>query len=163
MLAGPNTSTPTSTLFVEEVQISYALQLIKPVLDGLVSAFTVRGDATDAYNTKLQERLSRSVHSQCYSWQRTGGTGKVFNPFPWAVTLWWWWLRRPIWAHYIAIDGENWAKKRTMEKVLGVLRVSAFVLLSVAYARRPALHSLLYEKLQLFGRPLIEPRPLMSN
>lgn len=127
-------------------QVSYALQLVKPVLDGLVMAFTVKADATDAYNSKLQERLSRSVHTQCYSWQRTGGIGKVFNPFPWAVTLWWWWLRRPNWAHYTAIDGEKWARKRMMERMFGVMKVSAFALLSLAYIRRAALLPLLYER-----------------
>lgn len=133
----------TSILTVQ--QVSYSLQLVKPVLDGLVSAFTVRADATDAYNAKIQERISRSVHTQCYSWQRTGGTGKVFNPFPWAVTLWWWWLRRPNWAHYTAIDGEKWARKRAMEKMFSALKVSAFVLLSLAYARRSTLLPLLYQ------------------
>lgn len=127
-------------------QISYSLQLIKPVLDGLLSAFTVKADATDAYNAKIQERLSRTVHTQCYSWQRTNGTGKVFNAFPWAVTLWWWWLRRPNWAHYTAIDGQKWARRRTMEKMVSMLKVFAFVLLSLAYARRSALLSSLYEK-----------------
>ena len=126
-------------------QVAYSLQLVKPVLDGLVSAFTVKADATDAYNTKLQARLAHSIHTQCYSWQRTGGTGKVFNPFPWAVTLLWWQLRRPNWAHYTVIDGQEWVRKRTMKKMLGVLKVSALVLLSLAYARRSALLSL-YEK-----------------
>ncbi|KAG9308147.1 FAD/NAD(P)-binding domain-containing protein [Chiua virens] len=70
MLAGPNTGTPVSTLFIEEVQVSYSLQLVKPVLDGLASAFAVKASQTDVYNAKLQARLSRSIHSQRYSWQR---------------------------------------------------------------------------------------------
>ncbi|KAG8214550.1 hypothetical protein J3R82DRAFT_9611 [Butyriboletus roseoflavus] len=154
MLAGPNTGTPASTLFVEEVQVSYSLQLVKPVLDGLVSAFTVKAHATDAYNAKLQERLSRSVHTQCYSWQRTSGTGKVFNAFPWAITVWWWRLRRPIWAHYTAIDGKKWVRKRTMEKMINAMKVSAFVLLSLAYARRSALLPL-YKKLRGYGKMIV--------
>ncbi|KAF8555735.1 FAD/NAD(P)-binding domain-containing protein [Imleria badia] len=155
MLAGPNTGTPASTLFVEEVQVSYALQLVTPVLDGLVTAFTVKADATDAYNTKLQERLAHGVHTQCYSWQRTSGTGKAFNPFPWAVTLWWWWLRRPNWAHYTVMDGEKWVRKRTTEKMFGVVKVSAFALLSLAYARRAVLLPLLYERLWGFGKTIV--------
>lgn len=133
-------------------QIGYTLQLIKPVLDGLVSAFTVKADATDAYNTKLQERLSRSVLTQCYSWQRTGGTGKVFNPFPWAVTLWWWWLRSPNWAHYTAIDGQKWVRKRMMKRMFGMLKLSTFALLSLAYARRSTLLAL-YERVGPFLVP----------
>ncbi|KAF9221012.1 FAD/NAD(P)-binding domain-containing protein [Gyrodon lividus] len=146
MLAGPNTGTPTSTLFVEEVQISYAMQLVKPVLDGLVASFTVKAGATDAYNAKLQERLSRSVQEQCYSWQRTGGTGKLFHPFPGAVTLWWWWLRRPNWTHYTATGAEKWIRRRRIEKVCRVLKVLLPALLSAAYVRRSTLIAVLYEK-----------------
>ncbi|KAF9242545.1 hypothetical protein BU15DRAFT_43918 [Melanogaster broomeanus] len=142
MLAGAGTGTPTSTLFVEEVQVSYSLQLIKPVLDGLVSTFTVKADVTDAYNAKLQERLSGSVLVQCYSWQRTGGTGKVFNSFPWAITLWWWWLRRPNWTHYTATGADKWVRGRRMEKIYRVLKVLALATLSAAYARRSALVSI---------------------
>lgn len=131
----------TFTLTVQ--QVSYSLQLVKPVLDGLVSAFTVKADATDAYNAKIQERISRSVYTQCYSWQRARGTGKIYNTFPWAVTVWWWWLRRPNWAHYTAIDGKKWVRKRMM---FSVLKVSAFVLLSLGYARRMVLLPLLYER-----------------
>ncbi|KAH7885333.1 hypothetical protein F5I97DRAFT_1884570 [Phlebopus sp. FC_14] len=136
MLAGPNTGTPTSTLFVEEVQVAYSLQLVKPVLDGLVSSFTVKADATDTYNAKLQERISRSVHTQCYSWQRTGGTGKIFNPFPWAVTLWWWWLRRPNWAHYTAMGAEKWVRRRKIEKVYKLLKAVIVAICGWAYIRR---------------------------
>ncbi|EIW81054.1 FAD/NAD(P)-binding domain-containing protein [Coniophora puteana RWD-64-598 SS2] len=95
MIAGPNTGTSTSTLFVEEVQVEYILQMIQPVLDHRLTWLTVKDDATDAYNRRLQARLSQSVHSECYSWQRVDGTGKIFNPFPWAVILWWWRLRWP--------------------------------------------------------------------
>ncbi|KAG1741887.1 FAD/NAD(P)-binding domain-containing protein [Suillus paluster] len=108
LLAGPNTGTPTSTLFVEEVQVAYILQLIEPVLTGFASSFTVKASPTDAYNVKLQERISRSVLVQCYSWARTNGTGKLFNPFPWAVTVWWWWHRRPNWDHFVAV--RYWSK-----------------------------------------------------
>ncbi|OAX42852.1 FAD/NAD(P)-binding domain-containing protein [Rhizopogon vinicolor AM-OR11-026] len=111
LLAGPNTGTPTSTMFVEEVQIGYILQLVEPVINGSASSFSVKAAPTDAYNAKVQERISRSVFVHCNSWARTNGTGKVFNPFPWAVTLWWWWLRKPNWAHFMAVGAEKWARK----------------------------------------------------
>ncbi|KIJ17728.1 hypothetical protein PAXINDRAFT_72805 [Paxillus involutus ATCC 200175] len=142
MLAGPNTGTPTSTLFVEEV--SYSLQLVKLVLDGLVSSFTVKADATDAYNAKLQERISRSVHTQCYSWQRTGGTGKVFDPFPWPVTLWWWWLRQPNWAHYNVTGADKWVRRRS-ENIRYALKALVPAFLFGVYVRRTTLIPALYE------------------
>lgn len=95
MIASPNTGTPTSTLFIEEVQVEYILQMIQPVLNHRLTWLTVKEDATDAYNRQLQTRLSQSVHSKCHSRQRVDGTGKIFNPFPWAVILWWWQLRWP--------------------------------------------------------------------
>jgi cation diffusion facilitator CzcD-associated flavoprotein CzcO len=125
LLAGPNTGTPTSTLFVEEVQIGYILQLIEPVLSGYASSFTIKASPTDAYNARVQERISRSVFVQCYSWARTNGTGKVFNPFPWAVTLWWWWLRKPSWDHYVAAGAEKWVWARRRKTVKNILKCAA--------------------------------------
>ncbi|KAG9309419.1 hypothetical protein JVU11DRAFT_10671 [Chiua virens] len=129
------------------LQISYSLQLIKLVLDGLASAFTVEAGPTDVYNPKLQAQLLRSIHSHCYSWQCTGRISKIFNSFPWAVTLWWWWwLRQPNWVHYTMIGGKKWARKQRLEGVFGLLKVSACVLLSLAYACRAALLLLFYAR-----------------
>ncbi|KAF8843419.1 FAD/NAD(P)-binding domain-containing protein [Paxillus ammoniavirescens] len=154
MLAGPNTGTPTSTLFVEEVQVTYSLQLVKPVLDGLVSSFTAKADATDAYNAKLQERISRSVHTQCYSWQRTGGTGKVFNPFPWPVTLWWWWLRQPNWAHYNVTGADKWVRRRS-ENIRYALKALVPAFLFGVYVRRTTFIAAVYEKVMKFRTLII--------
>ncbi|EGO21875.1 putative monooxygenase [Serpula lacrymans var. lacrymans S7.9] len=87
VLAGPNTVVShASTLFAEEVQIDYCLQLIKPVIDGHVSSYEVTSQASDDYNQGLQDKLTRSVFMQCVSWFRTDGTGKVFSPFPGTAT-----------------------------------------------------------------------------
>ncbi|KAG2153120.1 uncharacterized protein EDB93DRAFT_1249032 [Suillus bovinus] len=133
ILAGPNTGTPTSSLFVEEVQIGYILQLIEPVLSGFASFFTVKASPTDAYNAKVQERISRSVLVQCYSWTRTNGTGKVFNAFPWAVTIWWWWLRKPNWDHYVAVGAEKWVWARRRKTVKNSLKWAVVLTLLWSY------------------------------
>ncbi|KAG2102229.1 uncharacterized protein F5147DRAFT_754352 [Suillus discolor] len=133
LLAGPNTGTPTSSLFVEEVQIGYILQLIELVLSGSVSSFTAKASHTDAYNAKVQERISRSVLVQCYSWTRTNGTGKVFNAFPWAVTLWWWWLRKPNWDHYVAVGAEKWVWAKRRKAVKNSLKCTAVLMLLWPY------------------------------
>ncbi|KAG1822745.1 uncharacterized protein BJ212DRAFT_1444991 [Suillus subaureus] len=93
-------------------KVAYILQLIEPVLTGSASSFTIKATPTDTYNDKLQEQLSRSVHVHCFSWARTNGTGKTFNPFPWPTTVLWWLLCRPNWDHYTAVGAEKWAWAR---------------------------------------------------
>ncbi|KAG1844700.1 hypothetical protein F4604DRAFT_1937390 [Suillus subluteus] len=133
LLVGPNTGIAGSALFMEEVQIGYILQLIEPVLSGSASSFTVKASPTDIYNTKVQERISRSVFEQCHSWARTNGTGKVYNPFPWAATLWWWWLRKPNWDHYVAVGAEKWVWARRKKAVKNILKCAAVLMLSWSY------------------------------
>ncbi|KDQ34175.1 hypothetical protein PLEOSDRAFT_1110870 [Pleurotus ostreatus PC15] len=101
MLAGPNTTTGhTSVLYAEELQVNYCLALIAPVLSGNATAFEVTPDATNAYNEKIQARLSRSVFLHCNSWYRKGGDGIISSIFPGSQTRQWWWLRAPVWKHY---------------------------------------------------------------
>ncbi|KAG2129482.1 hypothetical protein DEU56DRAFT_817296 [Suillus clintonianus] len=148
-LAGPNSGTPTSTLFMEEVQVAYILQLIEPVLTGLASSFTVKASPTDAYNAKLHERISRSVFVHCHSWTRTNGTGKVFYPFPWPATVWWWWHRKPNWDHYVAVGAEKWVWARRTKAVKKALKCTAVLLLSWLYIRGSAsriLHDMVVTK-----------------
>lgn len=142
LLVGPNTGTSTSTLFVEEVQIGYILQLVQPVLNGSVSSFTVKDAPTDAYNAKVQERISRSVFVHCSSWARTNGTGKIFNPFPWAVTLWWWWLRKPNWAHFVAVGAEKWIWASRIKAVKGCSAVLLLSWLCIRGSVQPILHNM---------------------
>ncbi|KDR70333.1 hypothetical protein GALMADRAFT_76113, partial [Galerina marginata CBS 339.88] len=80
---GPNTATGhTSVIFTNEVQINYILQVITPILKGNVLSLEVDAAATDTYNDKIHHSLSKSVFSQCVSWYRVGGEGKVSSAFP---------------------------------------------------------------------------------
>jgi len=133
LLAGPNTGIPASTLFMEEVQVGYIHQLIEPVLSGSASSFTVKASHADEYNAKVQERISRSVFMQCHSWARMNGTGKVFNPFPWAMTRWWWLLRKPNWDHYVAVGAEKWVWARRRKFVKNSLKCAAILTLLCSY------------------------------
>jgi hypothetical protein len=63
-------------------QVNYIIQLVKPVIEGKVASFEVTASAADAYNIKIQTRMSRSVWLNCNSWYRVGRTGKVFSLFP---------------------------------------------------------------------------------
>ncbi|KAL4260335.1 FAD-binding Monooxygenase Superfamily protein [Pleurotus pulmonarius] len=108
MLAGPNTATGhTSVLYAEELQANYCLALIAPVLSGKAKSFEVTHEATDAYNKKIQSRLSRSVFVHCNSWYRKGGDGIISSIFPGSQTRQWWWLRAPVWKHYSVITAES--------------------------------------------------------
>ncbi|KAG0701974.1 hypothetical protein DFH29DRAFT_1048990 [Suillus ampliporus] len=139
LLCGPNSiATSTSTLFAEEAQVAYNLQLIEPVLTGSASSFTVKASPTDAYNAKVQERFSRSVLVQCHSSLRTNGTGKVFLLFPWAATVLWWWLRRPNWDHYVAVGADKWGRTRPIKAVEKILKCTAVLTLSWLYLRGSA-------------------------
>jgi len=58
------------------------MQMIKPILENRVRSVEVTSTATDAYNEKIQLRLSKTVFTQCLSWYRVGGAGKITNAFP---------------------------------------------------------------------------------
>ncbi|GLB40268.1 putative flavin-binding monooxygenase-like [Lyophyllum shimeji] len=116
LIGGPNTATGhTSVIFTEEVQINYALQLIKPIMEGRISYIDVTAKATIEYNEEIQERLSRSVFVGCNSWYKVDASGKITSIFPGAAALFWWWLRRPVWQNYHVVkydEGETSAGVR---------------------------------------------------
>jgi hypothetical protein len=58
------------------------MQLIKPILDGEIASIEVKTAPTDAYNDKIHAEIEHSVFTQCVSWYRVGGKGKVTNMFP---------------------------------------------------------------------------------
>ncbi|KAF7362517.1 FAD/NAD-P-binding domain-containing protein [Mycena venus] len=101
MLAGPNTTTGhASVVFVEEVQASYSLQLIKEIINGKFVSVEPTLAATAAYNDWIQKRVATSVFTHCKSWYRTEASGKVFSVWPGPVALFWWKARKPVWADY---------------------------------------------------------------
>jgi hypothetical protein len=98
---GPNTTTGhTSVIFSEESQVPYLLQLLEPLRAGLLKSVAPTDVATDRYNDMLQERLQDTVWSQCASWYRVGGRGRIASTFPGPLVLFWWWLRRIRWEDY---------------------------------------------------------------
>ncbi|KAJ7221365.1 hypothetical protein GGX14DRAFT_429489 [Mycena pura] len=113
-LAGANTATGhTSLLFAEEVQVQHILKLIKPIIAGHILSLEVTAEATDAYNRKIQSRLAGFIWAKCFSWYRTGNTGKIHGLFPGPMSLYWWWMRRPNWAHYKVITVGQWKPQQS--------------------------------------------------
>ncbi|KAI0073282.1 FAD/NAD(P)-binding domain-containing protein [Panus rudis PR-1116 ss-1] len=132
MLAGPNTTTGHgSVIFTEEVQVNYIMKLLKPILQGSVSSLTVTSEATDAYNSTLQTKLSTSVWSACDSWYHVRHTGKISSIWPGSFIQLWWRLRSPRWGDYEVVGAkEEWRKPRSkvrwVEMLYGVI-VAGFV------------------------------------
>ncbi|KAF8759822.1 L-lysine 6-monooxygenase (NADPH-requiring) [Rhizoctonia solani] len=113
-LLGPNTATGHgSVIHSEEVQINYAMQLIKPIIRGHAKSFAPRADATKAYNDRLQEELKHTVWTSCISWYHAGEgrRGKLMT-WPATQTYMWWMMRTPIWRDYDTTGGEKWLKRR---------------------------------------------------
>lgn len=122
---------------MEEVQIQYILKLIEPVLQGSASSFAVTSSACNAYNAKIQRTLSSksSVLTQCVSWYRAGGTGKITSLFPGPVTQFWWWMRKPVWADFEIVGGDKWQRDRRMKKTRETIGIIASVVMAVGISR----------------------------
>ncbi|CAE6431449.1 unnamed protein product [Rhizoctonia solani] len=140
-LLGPNTATGHgSVIHSEEVQINYAMQLIKPIIRGHAKSFVPKVDATKAYNDYLQEELKSTVWTSCISWYHTGANrrGKLMT-WPATQTYMWWMMRTPIWRDYNTIGGEKWLKrqqyastfKTTLEWLLMGAGIGVFTLMKV--------------------------------
>ncbi|EFI28346.1 monooxygenase [Coprinopsis cinerea okayama7 len=132
---GPNVSGGHySVIFCEEVQINHSLQLIKPVLEGKIKSVEVTDEATDSYNDWLQERLSKSVWTDCdsyyYHYLREGTKTKNVASFPGPATLFWWLGRRPSWEKFRVVGGER--PQQGIGKYI-VHYSSALVVLVLAY------------------------------
>lgn len=112
------------------------MQLLEPLRAGLLETVAPTDEATDRYNDMLQERLQDTVWSQCASWYRVGGQGRINSTFPGPLVLLWWWLRRIRWDDY-EIDGpgvdewrrrqSRWSRKSML--VPGLLVTLAFAVL----------------------------------
>lgn len=137
-VSGPNTVTGhASVIFTDEVQINYALKLLKPVTSSLLTSVEPTVAALNKYNDWISRRLRNSVWTQCVSWYRAGSQGKIFSTFPGPVVLLWWFMRKVNWADFevIPVEGkaQTWERSKkmgrsvTMLTVLGVLLVGGLV------------------------------------
>ncbi|KAJ7490847.1 hypothetical protein FB451DRAFT_1221246 [Mycena latifolia] len=140
LLSGPNTATGhISVTFTEELQIDYILKFVAPILRGVVSSFEVTHAATDCYNARIQDMLSRSVHVSCASWYRVGGDGPNSSIFPGPGVLFWWWTRRPQWSDFRvdAACAPRWSRFVLCENIWRLARrgFCLALVLAVLFAR----------------------------
>ncbi|KAJ7061489.1 FAD/NAD-binding domain-containing protein [Mycena amicta] len=144
MIAGPNTFTGhTSVILFEELQVSYIVQLVRPLLAGILSTVDVTPLATDTYNAWIHARLARSVHMSCLSWYRIGGEGRISSIFPGPGTLFWWCLRRVVWKDYaVQLSGNGngktewrrWVRRESSRRWGGRVGWTALALLATGFA-----------------------------
>jgi hypothetical protein len=95
--------------------------MIKPVIASEILSMEVTTGATEAYNRDIQRRLSGFIWSKCFSWYRTGNTGKIHGLFPGSMILFWWWLRRPNWTDYKVVTVGRWEPRHSIYSTLGVV------------------------------------------
>lgn len=121
-LFGPNTATGhASVIYGEELQVNYALKLLKPVIQGKISSFVPRNESTRAWNIWLQSGLKHHVWPSCFSWYRAAGPdGKIIALWPGSNTHMWWWFRKPTWKHFEMVGGEGWLIRQRILEVLGI-------------------------------------------
>ncbi|KAG6867011.1 hypothetical protein C0991_003927 [Blastosporella zonata] len=102
-------------------KIGLAIQLIRPILEGKAKSFEVREEASDKYNTWLQNRLSRSVWTECNSYYQQGEQKKIVATFPGPVGLFWWLTLWPRWNEFIGVGAGAWEKEQRPKKWAQVL------------------------------------------
>ncbi|KAG6868707.1 hypothetical protein C0993_011645 [Termitomyces sp. T159_Od127] len=90
-----------------------------PVLAGKAKSFEVKEEATDKYNTWLQNRLARSVWTDCNSYYQAGGQKqtKIIATFPGPVALFWWLTLWPKWNEFVGVGAEAWGAEQRREIV----------------------------------------------
>jgi hypothetical protein len=79
-----------SVVFSEESQVPSLLQLLEPLRAELLKSATPTDVVTDRYNVMPQERLQDTAWSQCASWFRVAGRGRIVGLFPGSLVLLWW-------------------------------------------------------------------------
>lgn len=89
-----------------ENSINHALRIIKPVLDGQVSAVDLKPEAETAYVGQIQKDLQESVWGAggCRSWyvEESNGSGKRWNAMTYPYSQAWFWYRClfPVWGDW---------------------------------------------------------------
>ena len=122
--------------------------MLEPVVKGLAASFEVKDEATDAWNTRLQARLSTSVWSACFSWYRVGMTGKNAAMWPGPMMEQWWMLYSPIWRDYKAVGAAGWYRRNILRRVRRAVVFGSVVAGGLWWYMRPEEFSYAWEMLK---------------
>jgi 4-hydroxyacetophenone monooxygenase len=104
LMYGPatNLAASGSLIFHGECQMRYIMGCIKLLLEREAGSIEVRREVHDAYNTRLQETLARTIWSHpavAHSWYRNS-QGRVTVLSPWKLLDYWNWTREPVQEEY---------------------------------------------------------------
>jgi cation diffusion facilitator CzcD-associated flavoprotein CzcO len=102
ILYGPNTNLGhNSIIFMIEAQVRYVMDCIRYLRDRRLSVIDVSVEAHDAYNTKLQSDLSKTVwDADCGSWYKTK-SGRITNNWSGFTLAYWWATRHPKYEDFL--------------------------------------------------------------
>lgn len=103
-LYGPNTNAGTSAsiIYTSELQVRYAMECLREMIENGHAAIDVRKDVHDAYNAKVDAALSTLVwsHPKVNSWYNRGPNGRVATNLAFPIVDYWEMTRRPNLAEY---------------------------------------------------------------
>lgn len=104
MLYGPNTNAGTSAsiIFTSELQVRYAMECLREMIERDIAALDVRKSVHDAYNEKVDAELATLVwnHPKVDSWYNRGPGGRVATNLAFPIVDYWEMTRRPDLADY---------------------------------------------------------------
>jgi 4-hydroxyacetophenone monooxygenase len=101
---GPNTNAGTSAsiIYTSELQVRYAMECIRELIERDYAALDVRTEVHDAYNEKVDAALRTLVwsHPKVNSWYNRGPNGRVATNLAFPIVDYWEMTRRPNLADY---------------------------------------------------------------
>jgi cation diffusion facilitator CzcD-associated flavoprotein CzcO len=83
LLYGPNTNLGVGSIIeMIEAQVGYVVDALRTLRRTGAAALDLRPEVQDASDTRIQERLRRSVWTTCDSWYREHGDGRITSNWP---------------------------------------------------------------------------------
>ncbi|HYC55038.1 MAG TPA: NAD(P)/FAD-dependent oxidoreductase [Candidatus Binatia bacterium] len=101
MMYGPNTNLGhNSIIFMIECQTTYIMDLLRKMRSQNIAAVDLRPEVMEAYNRRLQERLSRTAWAAVdKSWYKDSA-GHITNNWSGTTTTYWWHTRQANLSDY---------------------------------------------------------------
>jgi cation diffusion facilitator CzcD-associated flavoprotein CzcO len=83
LMYGPNTNVAVGTIiYMLESQIGYIADALRVLRDRRARSLEVRADVQKQFNDGVQRQFQESIWTNCNSWYRQAGSGKITNNWP---------------------------------------------------------------------------------
>lgn len=100
---GPNTGLGhSSVISMIEAELQYTVKMIEHMRRYRIIAATVKKEACNDFNRKIQSDLLGTVWQNCRSWYNLQGTKNV-TMWPWTVSWYWYMCSNVNWNHYSTV------------------------------------------------------------